>query len=145
MLVNLNVGKQQENEILFLFSKMDSVLSSVSPDIHFYEKFWLGWQWHSDSDSLPSACLFLQHIVNCRNMVRFSHLSLALKPCIFQKVCTRFCSWKCYSVLQFTVSFGNVCESHNGGPHLVVLQPSVIQGPVGEQMASINWVFWGGL
>lgn len=53
-------------------------------------------------DCMPSACLFLQHPVNCRNMVGLSHISLALKPCIFKKVCTRLCSWKYYSVLQFT-------------------------------------------
>lgn len=48
---------------------------------------------------------FLQHTVNCRNMVGFSYISLALKPWIFKKVNTRFCLWECYNILQFTNDF----------------------------------------
>lgn len=56
---------------------------------------------------MPSACLFLQHSVNCRNVARFSRVSLALKP----YVCARFAhgNLRVFHSLQ-TISFDNVCE-----------------------------------
>lgn len=85
----------QEDGILSLFQRWVWILQLFLQIPILKTDFWSAWQGHSNPERMPSVCLFiylfiLQHTENCRNAVRFSWISLALKLCVFKKVCAGF-------------------------------------------------------